>query len=128
MHSNKNIIFAAMFRMPKTLRWILLISVLLLVLMTAARLAVYYRFRVPVTGSDPVGPAMWLGFRFDFRLVAGLGLLVGLLGAFLTGLGVGWALPAALVILAVAGIITVGQRMALVHAQTKGAERASETR
>ncbi len=69
--------------MPKTLRWVLLISLVLLALMTAARLAVYYRFRVPVTGSDdPVGPAMWLGFRFDFRLVAGLGLLMGLLTAF----------------------------------------------
>lgn len=55
-------------------------------------------------------------------------LLVGLLGAFLTGLGFEWALPVALVILAVAGIITVGQRMALVHGQTKGAERASDTR
>ncbi|SER61816.1 CDP-diacylglycerol--glycerol-3-phosphate 3-phosphatidyltransferase [Propionibacterium cyclohexanicum] len=55
-------------------------------------------------------------------------LLIGLLGAFLTGLGVHWALPAALVVLAVAGIVTVGQRMALVHGQMKGAQQASGTR
>ncbi|MFT4024471.1 MAG: LTA synthase family protein [Flavihumibacter sp.] len=71
-----------MFRMPKTLRWILLISLLLLGLMTIGRLAVYCRFRVPGTRSDPVLPTLWLGFRFDLRLVAGLGLLIGLLTAF----------------------------------------------
>ncbi len=42
-------------------------------------------------------------------------LFLGLLGALLTGLGVGWALPAAMTILCVAGAITVGQRMAIVH-------------
>ena len=65
--------------MPKTLRWIGMTSLLLLLLMTLARLAVYYRFRLPVTGSDSIGPALWLGFRFDFRLLASLGLFVGLL-------------------------------------------------
>lgn len=70
-----------MFRMPKTLRWIGMTSLLLLLLMTLARLAVYYRFRLPVTGSDSIGPALWLGFRFDFRLLASLGLFVGLLTA-----------------------------------------------
>ena len=41
-------------------------------------------------------------------------LLIGMLGAFLTGLGVKWALPAAFVILLVFGMITVAQRMLIV--------------
>ncbi|WP_036915397.1 phosphatidylinositol phosphate synthase [Propionimicrobium lymphophilum] len=41
-------------------------------------------------------------------------LLIGMLGAFLTGIGVEWALPAAFVVLLVLGIITVGQRMWIV--------------
>ena len=42
-------------------------------------------------------------------------LALSLLGALLTGLGLSWALPVAMVVLAVAGAITVGQRMAIVH-------------
>lgn len=42
-------------------------------------------------------------------------LFLSLLGALLTGLGVQWALPAAMSVLLVAGAITVGQRMAFVH-------------
>lgn len=42
-------------------------------------------------------------------------LFLGLLGALLTGLGLSWALPAAMAILCLAGAITVGQRMAIVH-------------
>ncbi|MGB3955013.1 MAG: CDP-alcohol phosphatidyltransferase family protein [Brooklawnia sp.] len=42
-------------------------------------------------------------------------LLVSLLGTLLTGLGVWWALPVAMGLLAAAGAITVGQRMHIVH-------------
>ncbi|MDI9628329.1 MAG: CDP-alcohol phosphatidyltransferase family protein [Acidobacteriota bacterium] len=42
-------------------------------------------------------------------------LFLSLLGALLTGLGVAWALPAAMAVLCVAGAITVGQRMVIVH-------------
>ncbi len=44
-------------------------------------------------------------------------LIVALLAAFLTGLGLDWALPVALPILALLVIITVGQRFAHVHKQ-----------
>lgn len=49
-------------------------------------------------------------------------LFLGLLGALLTGLGITWALPAALTILCIAGAITVGQRMAMVHRDLRAAE------
>lgn len=50
-------------------------------------------------------------------------LLVGLIGVFLTGLGVTMALPIALIILAIAGAITVAQRMVLVHRATTARAR-----
>ena len=46
-------------------------------------------------------------------------LLVGLIGVLLTGLGVSMALPVCLVLLAVAGAVTVGQRMVLVRRATR---------
>lgn len=52
-------------------------------------------------------------------------LLVGLIGVLLTGLGVTMALPVCLVILAVAGAITVGQRMVLVHKAITARARAT---
>ena len=52
-------------------------------------------------------------------------LLVGLIGVLFTGLGVTVALPVCLVILAVAGAITVGQRMVLVHKATTARARAT---
>lgn len=44
-------------------------------------------------------------------------LAVGLVGAFVTGLGVPWVLPAGLAFLSVAGAVTVGQRMLIVRRQ-----------
>nr|WP_076388705.1 CDP-alcohol phosphatidyltransferase family protein [Vaginimicrobium propionicum] len=44
-------------------------------------------------------------------------LVIGLLGALLTGVGLALALPIALVILLVLGVATVGQRMAIVARQ-----------
>ena len=54
-------------------------------------------------------------------------LFLGLLGALLTGLGIAWALPAAVATLCIAGAITVGQRMFIVHrAIQQGAEQGVE--
>lgn len=54
-------------------------------------------------------------------------LFLGLLGALLTGLGIAWALPAAVATLCLAGAITVGQRMFIVHrAIQQGAEQGVE--
>lgn len=44
-------------------------------------------------------------------------LAIGLLGALLTGFGVSWALPTAMIVLVVTGFITVGQRMLMVYRQ-----------
>lgn len=55
-------------------------------------------------------------------------LFLGLLGALLTGLGIAWALPAAVATLCIAGAITVGQRMFIVHrAIQQGPSRASRS-
>lgn len=80
--------FATMFRMPKTLRWVLLISLLLLLVMGLCRWASYLVFRLPETVQGPPSTipdsmvkTFWLGFRFDARLVAIVALLVtGLTG------------------------------------------------
>lgn len=70
-----------------------------------------------------------LGFTVDGGLAGRSDrLLVGLLGAFLTGLGIGWALPVALIVLAIAGIITVGQRMTLVRGQVVADAHQDETK
>lgn len=50
-------------------------------------------------------------------------IVVALLGAILTGLGVTWALPIALCWLLLASTITVGQRMAQVKRQVDAADR-----
>ncbi|MFT8395164.1 phosphatidylinositol phosphate synthase [Propionibacterium sp.] len=70
-----------------------------------------------------------LGFTVDGGLAGRSDrLLVGLLGAFLTGLSIGWALPVALIVLAIAGIITVGQRMTLVRGQVVADAHQDETK
>lgn len=53
-------------------------------------------------------------------------LVIGLTGAFATGLGVSWALPAALTILVVTGLITVGQRMMIVYRQAKASGQTAD--
>lgn len=53
-------------------------------------------------------------------------LLVSLLGAMLTGLGFGWGLPVCLILLSVAGIITVAQRMVLVRRATTARAQAAQ--
>lgn len=49
-------------------------------------------------------------------------LIIGGLGALLTGLGLAWALPAALGILAVLTVVTVVQRLVHVRGQLRGGE------
>jgi phosphoglycerol transferase MdoB-like AlkP superfamily enzyme len=62
------------------LRWILKVMVFFLVLMTAYRVLFFFFYRpvhTPLSGS-----AFWLGFRFDARYVAILGLSLFLITAF----------------------------------------------
>src|SRR5690606_6571115 len=52
-------------------------------------------------------------------------LLIGI-GALLTGLGVGWALPAALWLLAVLSVVTVGQRIVHVRREDRRTREAGK--
>ncbi len=69
-----------------------------------------------------------LGFAADGGLAARADrLLILLAGALLAGLGVPYVLEVAMAFLAVAGMITVGQRIAHVYRQAKG-PRADRSR
>lgn len=50
-------------------------------------------------------------------------LVLALVGAFLTGLGLSWALPVAMVIVLLGGVVTVGQRMAIVRRATRSTDQ-----
>lgn len=69
-------------RIPRTVRWVFAISILLLLAMTAARVFSWYMFRLPETETDNIFPTFWLGFRYDARVVAAIGLFFLLLSAF----------------------------------------------
>ncbi len=53
-------------------------------------------------------------------------LIIGLVAALLQGLGLDWALPAGLAVLAVLTVITVGQRARVVHVQLRARPSAGE--
>jgi CDP-diacylglycerol--glycerol-3-phosphate 3-phosphatidyltransferase len=69
-----------------------------------------------------------LGFSCDVGIAERMErlILVGV-GALLTGFGVAWGLSAALWLLAVLTVITVGQRLAHVHRQAQAAAAAART-
>lgn len=67
-------------RIPKLLRWIFSILLLLLLVMTLARFIVFWKFNPP--GKAFSGSAFIMGLRFDARVLAIIGLLMLLLCAF----------------------------------------------
>lgn len=67
-------------RIPKLLRWIFSVLLLLLVVMTLARFIVFWKFNPP--GKAFSGSAFIMGLRFDARVLAIIGLLMLLLCAF----------------------------------------------
>lgn len=71
-----------MFRISPILRWILLVSLFLLVTMSLARLFTWMVFAVPATGGNSILPTFWLGFRYDFRIVAMIGMILFAFGNF----------------------------------------------
>ncbi len=68
-------------QIPRTLRWLFLTAVFLLLLMSFARWASFQVFRLPLADSGPMGRTFWLGFRFDARTIAIVTLVAGLLTA-----------------------------------------------
>jgi len=63
-------------RIPKLLRWILSVVLLLLVVMTIARFIIFFRFNPP--GKAFSGSAFIMGLRFDARVtcIVGLGMML----------------------------------------------------
>lgn len=70
-----------MSRISPLLRWVLMVSIFLLALMSLARLVSYMVFAVPGASGGSVLPAFWLGFRYDSRVVAILALFLLILGS-----------------------------------------------
>jgi hypothetical protein len=71
-------------RIPKSVFWILLNSILFLAIMMAYRVITQSVFTKDI-GDVPIAKIWWMGFRFDFRYVGMVALLVLLLG-FLPGM------------------------------------------
>ncbi len=67
-------------RIPKLLRWIFSVVLILLLLMTLSRFIIYWTFNPP--GKAFSGSAFILGFRYDARVVCIIGLLIMILCAF----------------------------------------------
>lgn len=73
------------FPLPKTIRWIGLCGLLLLLLMSLYRLGIYIGFYRGISEANIAAADWWLGFRFDARLVATVSLAMLLL-SFLPGM------------------------------------------
>ncbi len=65
---------------PKNIRWLILISLLLLTLMTAARILLFYIFRASGQTVRGALAAFWLGVRYDLREVGIAAVCLLLLG------------------------------------------------
>ena len=66
-------------RIPKLLRWIFSVVLILLVVMTISRLIIFWKFNPP--GKAFSGSAFIMGFRYDARVVCIIGLAIMLLCA-----------------------------------------------
>lgn len=66
-------------RIPRLLRWIFSVVLLLLVVMTLARFIIFWKFNPP--GKALSGSAFIMGFRFDARVACVVGLFIMLLCA-----------------------------------------------
>src|SRR5437867_832064 len=69
-------------RIPRTVRWVLAVSLLFLVAMTLARVFSWYVFHTPGTENEPLASVFWLGARYDARMVAIFAMVMLLLSAF----------------------------------------------
>ena len=66
-------------RIPKLLRWIFSVLLILLIVMTISRLIIFWKFDPP--GKAFSGSAFIMGFRFDARIICVIGLFMMLLCA-----------------------------------------------
>ncbi|MEO6568932.1 MAG: sulfatase-like hydrolase/transferase [Opitutaceae bacterium] len=66
----------------RLVRWIVSLAVFYLVVMTLLRMATYFVFSQQQLGVGQVWPALWLGWRFDVRVVATAMLPLLVLGSF----------------------------------------------
>ncbi|TAD86356.1 MAG: hypothetical protein EAY75_08520 [Bacteroidetes bacterium] len=72
------------FKLPKTLRWLGAVALLLLLLLNSYRLGICLYFYKDFWGQPEFYRSLWMGFRFDCRIVGGITLLL-LLISFLPG-------------------------------------------
>lgn len=69
-------------RIPRNIRWLLAICLLLVLAMNIARIFSWYVFRLPMAETGLAGRTFWLGFRYDARVAAVLGLVILLVTSF----------------------------------------------
>lgn len=69
-----------MLQPPRSIRWIIYLAGFFLGVMGLMRLAVYYAFSANQLALTGAGPAFWLGFRFDVRVIAAAALPALVLG------------------------------------------------
>jgi phosphoglycerol transferase MdoB-like AlkP superfamily enzyme len=63
------------------MRWLLLIAVVFLVLMSIDRFALYFAFKSPLQHISHMLPAFWMGVRYDIRDVGILSVFLLIIGA-----------------------------------------------
>jgi hypothetical protein len=67
--------------LPRYMRWLLLIAIVFLVLMSIDRFALYFAFKSPLQHISHMLPAFWMGVRYDLRDVGILSVLLLIIGA-----------------------------------------------
>ena len=63
-------------KIPRTIRWVLAVFLLLVLFMSAARVFSWYVFRIPMADTGPTSRTFWLGLRYDARVAAAISLVV----------------------------------------------------
>ena len=69
-------------KIPRTIRWVLAVFLLLVLFMSAARVFSWYVFRIPMADTGPTPRTFWLGLRYDARIAAAISLVVMTATAF----------------------------------------------
>jgi hypothetical protein len=72
------------FKLPKTLRWLGAVALVLLLLLNAYRVGIYLYFYKDLLSNSLLYRSLWMGFRFDCRIVGAVTLLL-LLISFVPG-------------------------------------------
>ena len=70
-------------KLPKSIKWLFACAVLVLLFQTAYRMICFSIFKQDFAGASAnLGSILWLGFRFDWKLVSIVSLFLLLLSVF----------------------------------------------